>query len=146
MTADPRFRALPRSSGPRTPASTRTIRTIMKLHHLLAASVLALGLAGCGVFPTACTDELGIALEPAETTIRVGETVRARALGVTCGGREREPYKATWQTGNPDIVSVDGETGVITGLAPGTGIVTAHEPDVASDFVLGLVTVRVVPR
>lgn len=118
----------------------------MTIHRLLAASVLALGLAGCSGFPFACTDELGIALEPAETTIRVGETVRARALGVTCGGRKSEPYTVAWRTGSPDIVSVDGETGVITGLAPGTGTVVAKEPGVSSDLALGHVTVRVVPR
>jgi uncharacterized protein YjdB len=117
----------------------------MKVHRLLAASVLALGLAGCSGFPIACTDELGIEVEPAEKTIRVGETLQARAFGVTCGGREREPYTVAWRTGSPGIVRVDGETGVITGLAPGTATVTAHEPEVSADWNVGSVSVRVVP-
>ena len=119
----------------------------MKVHRLLAASALALGLAGCGGFlPTACTDELGIVVEPGETTIRVGETARARAFGVTCGGKKREPYTVLWRTASTGVVSVDGETGVITGVAPGTAAVTAHEPTVSADWSLGSVSVRVVPR
>jgi uncharacterized protein YjdB len=119
----------------------------MKAHRLLAASALALGLAGCGSFlPTACTDELGIQVEPERRTIRVGDTVQARAFGVTCGGREREPYTVAWRTANAGVVSVDGETGVITGLAPGTATVTAHEPEVSADWDVGSVSVEVVPR
>ncbi len=119
----------------------------MKLHRLLALPVLALGLSGCGSFlPTACTDELGIEIEPEQRTIRVGETLQARAFGVTCGGKKRSPYEVAWRTTNTGIVSVDGETGVITGLAPGTAAVTAHEPTVSADWAYGTVTVQVIPR
>jgi uncharacterized protein YjdB len=119
----------------------------MKVHHFLAASVLALGLAGCGgILPTACTDELGIEVEPEQRTIRVGETVQARAFGVTCGGRKRSPYTVAWRTANAGIVSVDPQSGVITGLAPGTATVTAHEPEVSADWDVGRVAVQVVPQ
>ena len=119
----------------------------MKAHRLLAVSALALGLSGCGgIIPTACTDELGIVIEPAQRTIRVGETVQARALGVTCGGKKSSPYEVAWRTASTGIVSVDGTTGVITGLAPGTAALTAHEPTVSADWSYGSVTVQVIPR
>jgi hypothetical protein len=51
-----------------------------------------------------------------------------------------------WRTASPGVVGVDGATGVITGLAPGTAAVTAHEPTVSADWSWGSVSVQVVAQ
>jgi hypothetical protein len=119
----------------------------MKAHRLLALSALALGLAGCGsdtTLPADCPDILQVVVEPAKRTLRVGETVQARAFRVSCDG-ERTPYTVAWRTTSPGIVGVEGTTGVITGLAAGTATVTAHEPTVSMDWSWGSVAVQVIP-
>jgi hypothetical protein len=113
----------------------------------LVAALAACSLARCGVLPTACTQELRVEVVPAEKTIRVGESFQATAEGVSCGGRQRFAYDRplAWRTADASIVQVDSETGTITGLAPGTATVTAHEPTVSADWSYGSVQVAVRP-
>jgi uncharacterized protein YjdB len=120
----------------------------MKTRHWIGAAAAALSLAGasgCRTPFTACTLELRVEVSPAEKTIRVGESFQARAEGVSCGGRDRSPYAVDWRTADTGVVSVDATTGRVTGLAPGTATVTAHEPTVSADWSLGSVRVTVQP-
>ena len=113
----------------------------------LIAALAACSLARCGVLPTACTQELRVEVVPSEKTIRVGESFQAKAEGVSCGGRQRFAYEQplAWRTADGSIVRVDSETGTITGLAPGTATVTAHEPTVSANWSYGSVQVTVRP-
>lgn len=107
---------------------------------------LLLAAAGCTRAPVACTRELMIQVTPDQQTVRVGESFLARAEGVSCGGRERAPYPVGWRTLEREIVSIDHETGRITGLAPGVARVTAHEPTVSADWAYDTIHVTVQPR
>ena len=112
---------------------------------LLIAPLLAAGCAPAPA-PVECTLEFSVQVTPDEQTIRVGESFVARAEAVTCGGRHRAPHAVGWRTMERQIVSIDQESGRITGLAPGIARVTAHEPTVSADWAYDTVRVTVRPR
>lgn len=118
----------------------------MKSVFRASALFFVLGLGGCGIIPTACTEELGFAVEPDQRTLRVGETLQARAFEVTCGGRKRSRMEAVWRTQDTGVVSVNAETGLITALAPGSAVVAAFEPERGAELIVGDVGVQVVAR
>jgi hypothetical protein len=109
-----------------------------------ASLALVVGLGGCGILPTTCTDELGFAVEPDQRTLRVGETLQARAYEVTCGGRRRSRLQAAWRTDETGVVSVNEETGLITAVAPGAAEVAAFEQGMGATLAVGSVRVQVV--
>ncbi|HUG27717.1 MAG TPA: Ig-like domain-containing protein [Gemmatimonadales bacterium] len=80
----------------------------------------ALLLAGCGGL-TATEDGVAFldVVRPASTTLEVGATVQLTAVARDARG---EPVNAIirWVSGD-DFVTVDEVTGVVTGLAEGTG-------------------------
>ncbi|CAN5806445.1 hypothetical protein BH23GEM8_BH23GEM8_22760 [soil metagenome] len=109
----------------------KSLRTI-----LLGSALL---LSGCNVLPTACTDELGFEIRPAERTIAVGESVVPTATEVTCSGRIRTPLAVTWYADDATVVRVDSVLGMITGLKAGRARVEAF-----TDMPVGSVEITVV--
>jgi len=82
-----------------------------------------------------------VTVAPAEPNVVVGQTVQLVATARSAGGQELSGRATGWSSGAPSIASVS-NTGVVTGLAPGTAIVFA-----SIDGVVGTatVTVRAVP-
>ncbi len=79
-----------------------------------------------------CTCEARFHLEPSTLTLRVGGTAPPPRASVSgCNSPKRTIAIETWTSENPEIASVDSDTGVITGVAPGetTIDVIAVEPE-----------------
>jgi hypothetical protein len=87
--------------------------------------MIAALIGGCGDLPT--TSE-GVAflevVPPLNRTIGIGDTVRFRARALDALGEPKPEVVITWQTPDPDIISID-EFGLVTGLAAGAGRVQA---------------------
>jgi hypothetical protein len=97
-----------------------------RLLWLLSILLLVPGVSSCG-----CPAILKTRLEPSTVTLTVGETAAPpRALVQECFDPWREVEVEEWVSEEPDIASVDPDTGTITGIAPGETriIATADEP------------------
>jgi hypothetical protein len=91
-------------------------------------------LQGCSNLTEGAGGVVGLEIrEPDPKTIEVGETVQLSAVGLDKDGNPVEAA-VTWRA--PDTtLTVDGNTGVITGVAPGTGHVQAFSGSLASELV-----------
>lgn len=97
-----------------------------RLVWLLSILLLVPGASSCG-YPAI----LKTRLEPSTLTLTVGETAAApRAFVQECFNPWREVEVEEWISEEPDIASVDPDTGAITGIASGETriITTADEP------------------
>lgn len=89
---------------------------------LLCVSLLVPSVSGCG-----CTLELRKYLEPSTITLAVGETAAPPRASVSgCSEPRRAVEIDTRTSQNPDTASVDADTGVITGVAPGGATIIAR--------------------
>lgn len=92
----------------------------------LRAAVIAALIGGCGTLPT---NSEGVAFlevaPPINRTIGIGDTVRFRARALDALGEAKPEVVIHWQTPDPDIISIGESTGLVTGLAEGTGRVQA---------------------
>lgn len=92
-----------------------------RLVWLLSILLLAPGVSSCG-----CPSILNTRLEPSILTLSVGKTApppRASVQG--CFDPWREVEVEEWTSDDPNIASVNSDTGVITGIAPGETRITA---------------------
>lgn len=99
---------------------------------LCAAGLLALlGSVAChALFGLGeCTDELGMHPDPAERTIRPGESFVARLELSTCGGSKRWRPTVIWRAADTTVVIVDSLSGRVTGRAAGQTYLVPVEPD-----------------
>jgi hypothetical protein len=105
---------------------------------LLLSSVV---LQGCSGLTEGAGGVVGLEIQaPALKTIEVGETLQ---LSVVALNKDGDPVAApvSWQA--PDTtLAVDGATGAITGLFPGTGRVQAFTGSLASELVTFTVIAR----
>jgi hypothetical protein len=122
----------------------KTWRRLPRFVAALAAAVVVATTAGCNL-PTACTSELGMIVQPGQQTLVVGQSFRAEAIGTSCGGRQRWTQPVFWETPDTAVVSVERETGRITGRAVGSAVVTAYERNDRNGPRWGEVRVTVVP-
>ncbi len=76
--------------------------------------LLSLGLEGCS-----CTTELGFRIDPTKTSLRINETIVPTFYLSSCGGLQRIDDHNTWTSKDPNIASVDKESGLITAKAVG---------------------------
>lgn len=77
------------------------------------------------------TSSVSIVARPDRVTARVGEVVRFAALLQRRDGAEAVP--ATWSSTDPRVATVDGNTGVAVGVAPGKVAIEArYGPGTAS--------------
>lgn len=93
---------------------------------LLSVLLPVPSVSGCG-----CPAILNTRLGPSTLTLTVGETAPPPQASVQeCFEPWRTVEIEEWTSENPDIASVDSDTGVITGVVPGemTIIATADEP------------------
>lgn len=93
---------------------------------LLNILLLVPSVSGCG-----CPAILYTRISPSALTLTVGETAPPPKASVQgCFDPWREVEVEEWTSEDPDIASVDSDTGVITGVAPGetTIIASADEP------------------
>jgi len=85
---------------------------------------IVLSLAICiGAFrseATVCSQELGIALRPADTVIAVGERFTQRVELTSCGGAQLLSDSFTWSSTVPTVATVGATSGVVVGLSRGT--------------------------
>ena len=72
-----------------------------------------------------CSVERRVYANPTSLVVEVGKTVQASASVKTCGGLEPLEDIIVWSTFSSLILSVDPQTGVITGKIPGTASVIA---------------------
>lgn len=90
---------------------------------LLSLSLLVPSVSGCG-----CTLELRIDYVPDSVTLVVGETAPPPRITTSGCNTPRQTVEILeWTVENPEIASVDPDTGVITGVAPGETRVTGYE-------------------
>lgn len=90
------------------------------------AAVIAALIGGCGTLPTTSEGVAFLEVTPPITrTISIGDTVRFRARALDELGEPKPEVVIRWQTPDPDIISLDESTGLVTGLAAGTGRVQA---------------------
>ncbi len=68
---------------------------------------------------TACTQELGISIEPQTITLRSQEAVTPKVELLSCGGTQRLRDRYSWTSVNPAVATVDSKTGMVTGLSVG---------------------------
>ena len=73
-----------------------------------------------------CSTEKRVYANPSSLVVEVGKTVQGSASVKTCGGLEPLDDTIVWSTFTTTVLSVDPQTGVITGRIPGTGSVIAH--------------------
>lgn len=86
---------------------------------LLGILLLMPSVSGCG-----CTLELIVHLEPSTVTLAVGETAPPPQASISGCNTPRQSVRfEEWTSENPGIASVDPDTGVITGVAPGEATV-----------------------
>ena len=107
---------------------------------LLAAALVS----GCRELPTACTDELGMHLTPAERSLAPGESFTPSLELSSCGGRRRWRPALTWEASDTGVVAVDPASGRTTARAAGAALVTPVEHAVNGEF--RYVPVRVTVR
>jgi hypothetical protein len=87
------------------------------------AVVSLAGLVACGGAPSGTDGTVGgVTVSPATTTIEVGETVQLTATLTGVVGNP--PSGVNWVSGNTNRATVS-SSGLVTGVAPGTVIVTA---------------------
>jgi hypothetical protein len=105
---------------------------------LLASAVV---LQGCSNLTEGAGGVVGFEIQtPALKTIEVGETLQLTVLALDKDGNPVDA-PVTWQA--PDTtLTVDGATGAITGVFPGTGRVQAFTGSLASELVTFTVIVR----
>lgn len=84
----------------------------------IVASANALGSDSLEIL-VRCTLELGVDLNPSETTIRVGDAFVPTIQLWSCGRHVLIDETFTWRTAHPQVVNVDSLTGRTTGRAPG---------------------------
>jgi len=92
-----------------------------RLVWLLSVLLLVPSVSGCG-----CTAELRVYRDPSTVTLAVAETApppRISTSGSGCFGPRQTVEILDWTSENPEIASVDPDTGVITGVAPGEAII-----------------------
>lgn len=93
----------------------------MRLLWLLSILFLAPSVSGCG-----CTLELRRDLSPSVVVLTVGETAPPPQASIYGCGVPRQPVVfETYRAEDPAIASVDPETGMITGVAPGETAIIA---------------------
>ncbi|HEX7049903.1 MAG TPA: Ig-like domain-containing protein [Longimicrobiales bacterium] len=63
---------------------------------------------------------------PAAVDVPLGGTQTLPAVVREVTGREREDAVVTWTSADPAVATVDAETGLVTGIAPGTARITAE--------------------
>jgi Big-like domain-containing protein len=105
------------------------------------ALLLPFVLQGCSNLTEGAGGVVGLEIRaPTLRTIEVGETLQ---LTVQALDKDGNPVNApvTWQAPDPTL-TVDGTTGAITGVSPGTGRVQAFSGSLASE----LVSFTVIPR
>ena len=93
----------------------------MRLLWLLSILFLAPSVSGCG-----CTLELRQEFSPSVVVLTVGETARPPQASIFGCGLPRQPVvfeTGTYSSEEPTIASVDSETGMITGVAPGETVI-----------------------
>lgn len=96
------------------------------------------GLGPATAVPVDCTLN-AVTVTPASVTIRVGDTVRFKASGGTCG---QPPFTFFWKTSNT-LASIDSASGFLTALKPGA--VTAIATAVQNPAVPGAAAVTINP-
>ena len=109
---------------------------MMRLLWLLSILFLAPSVSGCG-----CTLELNHELLPSKVILAVGETTSPPQASIYgCNVPRQSVVLETYKSEDPAVASVNPETGVITGVAPGettiiiTGVV--EQEDYSSFFYL----------
>jgi hypothetical protein len=108
---------------------------------ILGVTCVCISLA-CADSPTAvCTDELGVNLTPAATTLLVGQSLTPQASLSTCGGRVRPTAVLTLSVpvGASVVISSDGRS--VVAVAPGVADVGVDDAQFGR---LGAVRVTVV--
>lgn len=63
---------------------------------LACATAISLSLSACEVVTEACTRELDFAVNPADATIQVAQTIQVAAHGTSCGGSEVIAFDVQW--------------------------------------------------
>ena len=76
---------------------------------------------------TDCPADIGWEVRPSERTIRVGQSFTAEAFVITCGGRDKKRTAVMWRSSDPGVAQVDSLSGRVTGVAPGSVQVEAHD-------------------
>lgn len=109
---------------------------MMRLLWLLSILFIAPSVSGCG-----CTLELNHELSPNRVILTVGETAPPPQASIYgCNLPRQSVVLETYRSEDPTIASVNPETGVVTGVAPGeTTIIIvgfAEQEDDSSYFYL----------
>lgn len=89
----------------------------------VTGAVLIATLAGCGVVPTTCSDDLRVTLTPRERAVAVGESFTPTVALYGCGGTRRLADTFTWAAQDTAVARVEAGTGRTTGRAPGETLV-----------------------
>ena len=104
---------------------------------LLGILFLAPSVSGCG-----CDLILRTYLDPTTLTLTVGETAPPPRASVSACAQPRHTVSVNrWESENPAIASVNEDTGVITGVAPGETRIAVYGNDADSFFSVLPVTV-----
>lgn len=114
---------------------------MIRMKHAILLTAQVVAMSACNGHPTTCS-EPGVEVVPAERTLAVGASFTPTATLVACSG-DRSPYAAAWRTVDKEVVEVDPVTGLVTGLAPGVAVITAHDPTVSANWAWGEVRVTV---
>ena len=116
---------------------------MMRLLWLLSILFLAPSVSSCG-----CTLELRVELSPSMVVLAVGGTAPPPQASIYGCGLPRQPVMfetGTYSSEDPTVASVNPETGVITGVAPGETVILVRgvvEQEQFSDVFIVPVTVE----
>lgn len=103
------------------------IQTYVRCLTLITVVTLTLACSGA-IAPTGPLGSSRVVVSPNPAAMKVGETINMVA---ELSG-DAEGQAVTWTTHHPAIATVDAESGVVTGVAPGYAAITATVSDGAS--------------
>jgi len=94
---------------------------------LVAVITVLVSMTGCSSNNAVCpTDPPRVVLSPRAQDVSVGQTFTPAATALICAGTEPTPFVGVWRSANPQVASVDANSGRTTGVSRGTTFIYAQ--------------------
>jgi trimeric autotransporter adhesin len=110
-------------------SSTKQTQRVAGAFAVLATLALAISCRGFFVNPTLTS----IAISPTAPQVEQGQTLQLQAFGTyDDGSRSQIRSGVSWSSSSSSVASVDSNTGILTGVSPGTSSISASSQALSS--------------